>query len=143
MAFVNELIPEEEKVKFDFPVTTLRDGSKPTLWKWAIDRERRAFLVHAKSEGGSYEGTPEDKYYVLSWHGSLVNFVGTSKFSGNMNDGYILYWNIRGIRIPPELTNAQHDVLALIREALDVMGWLYDRSRITAINVDFDLPSAN
>lgn len=52
MAFVNELIPEELKSKFPFPVKTRPDGSKPTLWKWTIDRQRDAYLVVTESVGG-------------------------------------------------------------------------------------------
>jgi len=52
MAFVNELIPEELKENFPFKVVTAPDGSKPTLWKWTIDRERDAFLVVVDILGG-------------------------------------------------------------------------------------------
>ena len=143
MAFVNEIIPEEEKAKFTFPVSTQRDGSKPTLYMWTIDRKRNAFLVHTKSDGGSYEGTPEEMHYVLSWHGSLINFIGTYAIGGNLDEGYVISWHLRELVLPPELKMLDEDAFALIREAMDVMGLRFNRTRIAAVNVHFDLPSAN
>lgn len=143
MTFVNEIIPEEEKAKFGFPVSTRRDGSKPTLHMWTIDHDRNAFLVHTKSEGGSYEGTAEAKHYVLSWRGSLIKFISISAMSGNVDDGYVLSQRVYELEIPSELQRCKQGVFDLIRDALDAMGWLYDRTRIAAVNVHFDVPSAN
>ena len=52
MAFVNELIPEEEKAKFTFPVYTAHDGSKPTLYMWMIDS-----AIGAQSRGACPRST--------------------------------------------------------------------------------------
>ena len=143
MAFVNEIIPEEEKAKFNFPVSTLRDGSKPTLHKWTIDRERDVFIVHTKSEGGSYEGTPEERHVVLSWRSCPVNFIGTYAIEGSSDEGYVISWHIRDLVIPPELKIHERDVLALISEAVDAMGLRFKRNQIAAVHVHFDLSSAN
>lgn len=140
MTFVNELIPEAEKDKFPFPVFTRTDGSKPTLWKWTIDRERSVYLVCVKKEGGSYEGTPETRHYILKWKENLISFAGESVITGRVKIDQAISWHIHHLAIPPSLINRKDKVLILIREALEAMGWLYDRECLVAVNVNFDIP---
>lgn len=137
MAFVNELIPEEQKAKFSFPVFTRPDGSKPTLWKWTIDRERDVYLVVTNVLGGGYEGTPPDEYYVLSWGGELVSFAAEQHLSGSNSKDMTLTWNVHRLDIPPSLQERRDQVLQLIRESLDTQGLLYNRSRVSVVNVQF------
>jgi len=143
MAFVNELIPEEEKAKFTFPVYTERDGSKPTLYKWTIDREREIFLVKTKKEGGGYDGTPVRNSFALVWKGELIRFTGEQSFIGSTDAATILSWRIFRLEIPPALQNRKDEVLQLIREALDAQGLLYNRSRVIALNVEFDFSTSS
>ena len=142
MTFVNELIPESEKEKFTFSVQTAYDGSKPTLWKWTIDREKGVFLVLTKSEGGAYEGTQVTEHYVLNWKGNLIHFAGAPVVSGSIETGQVMSWRVHHLVIPSALIGRQEEVMNLIREALDAMGWLYRRERVAAVNVDFDLCSS-
>lgn len=137
MAFVNELIPDEQKDKFQFPVSTRHDGSKPTLWKWTIDRERDAYLVTTAILGGGYEGTPEDHYCVLCWESELVPFAAEQKMSGSNPKDLVLTWKIHRLDIPENLQARKDEVLQLIREALDAQGLLYNRNRVAATNVEF------
>ena len=137
MAFVNEKIPEEEKEKFEFPVFTETDGSKPTLWKWTIDKERDAFLVITDKEGGGYQGTPETCHFALSWRGNFINFIGELQFLGNSRSEQSISWKVSKLVISSEIKNRHDEVFELIRESLDVMGWLYDRECLVAVNVDF------
>lgn len=137
MAFVNEIIPEEEKEKFTFPVSTRADGSKPTLWKWTIDREREAYLILSKVLGGGYEGTEPVEYLVLIWRDQLITFCGENKVSGNRQDGYSVTWHITDLNIPGSLQDRKAEVLELIREALDVKGLDFVRLNLKAIAVNF------
>lgn len=137
MTFVNELIPEEQKDKFPFPVHIAYDGSKPTLWKWTIDREQDAYLVVTNVLGGGYEGTPSDEYYVLSWGGELVSFAAEQHLSGSNSKDMTLTWNVHRLNIPPALQERRDQVLQLIRESLDAQGLLYNRSRVVAVDVQF------
>lgn len=139
MAFVNELIPEEQKDKFPFPVHIGYGGSKPTLYKWTIDRERDAYLVLTNVWGGGYEGTPPDHYYILSWKGELVSFAAEEHLAINKEKGDVLTWKVHRLDIPPALQEHRDEVLSLIREALDAQGLVYDRSRIAAVNVQFNV----
>lgn len=138
MAFINEIFPEERKNKFTFSVSTRPDGSKPTLWKWTIDRERDAFLVLTKTEGGSYEGTQRTEHYVLSWNGELVHFSGEAAVSSTTRTDQIISWRVHRLTVPPRLAEYRNEVFQLVREALDAMGWLYRRERVVAVKVDFD-----
>ena len=137
MAFVNELIPEEKKDKFPFPVKTNPDGLKPTLWKWTIDREQDAYLVVTNVLGGGYEGTPPDYYYVLNWGGDLVSFAAEEQLSGSKESGAVLTWKVHRLEVPAALQEKRVEVLQLIREALDVQGRFYNRNHLMAVNVQF------
>jgi len=134
MAFINELIPEEQKDKFTFSVKTYRDGSKPTLWKWTIDRERDAFLVHTNTFGGGYEGTPEEECYVLSWHNELIYFQADPSGVGKEEYTYVVHH----LKIPTVLEEQKEEVMELIREALDAKGNTYLRDHLEVVHVKFD-----
>lgn len=138
MAFVNELIPEEQKDKFPFPVKTRPDGSKPTLYKWTIDRERDVYLVVVNAGGGGYDGTPVREYYVLWWKGEVISFGADQSLNGTKETGVVLTWKVNRLNIPPALHERKDEVKQLIREALDVQGLLYNRSRVSAVNVQFN-----
>ena len=138
MAFVNELIPEEQKDKFPFPVYTNNDGSKPTLWKWTIDRERDAYLVSVNAGGGGYDGTPERHYYVLLWKDEMIHFGADQYLSGSKVEDMVLTWKIHRLDISPALLERKDEVMQLIREALDAQGLVYNRNRVAAVNVEFN-----
>lgn len=138
MAFVNELIPEEAKEAFDFPVqVSLTSGAKPTLWKWTVDRERNAFLIQTGIEGGAYEGTPEETSFVLLLDGHKCSFTGTNQI--RVVDGANhLTWNIRNLSVSDALAHDQERVMSLIADALDAMGFLYRRSAVKTVTTHFD-----
>lgn len=139
MAFANELIQEEQKDKFPFPVFTSQDGSKPTLWKWTIDRERDAYLVLVNAGGGGYDDTPVRHYYILWWEGEMISLGADQYLSGSNAVDMVLTWKVHHLEIPPALQERRDEVMQLIREALDAQGLVYNRSRVVAVNVQFDL----
>lgn len=142
MSFVNELIPEAEKEKFAFPVFTRPDGSKPTLWKWTIDRERAAFLVFTRSEGGGYEGTPLTKHFVLSWNGFLINLSAEPLGASRSGAGIVMSWQIHSLNLPAALQDRKDEVIHLIKESFSAMGDIYDGDQYEAVNVELDLSSS-
>jgi hypothetical protein len=137
MAFINEIISETEKCLINYPVSTRRDGSKPTLWQWTIDRERRAYLIHTDVIGGGYEGTIPTYEYALNLEASWVSFSGIFSIQGNEKVGRNINWNIRSIEFPPALVHRKLEVIGLINEALRTEGRLYDNSHIINFNVQF------
>lgn len=72
MAFVNEVIPEEQKDKFKFPVQILHNGMKPTMYKWVIDHENDFYLVKASKEGSGYDGVKEQNTFYFHAYGHDV-----------------------------------------------------------------------
>lgn len=142
MAFVNELIPEAEKEKFTFPVSTRADGSKPTLWKWTIDREADVFLVATHSEGGPYEGTQLTRYFVLSWKGKLIHIAADPLPVTYLEKGAVMSWRVHQLDIPSPLHDQKEEVFQLARDAFVAMGELYDGDQFAAVNVEFDLLSS-
>lgn len=140
MTFVNEIIPDQEKLKIDFPVQTLSDGTMPTLWKWSIDRDKGAVLIHTGSSGGGYEGTQETQHYVLKWEESLIRFSGDASLD---SESKTVTWKIHRLVIPLHLISRQAEILTLIKEGLDAIGWLYRRSRVNSVVVNFEDAIAN
>lgn len=137
MAFVNELIPEEQKDKFLFPSYTAYDGSKPTLWKWTIDRGSDVFLVRVRKEGGGYEGTPITWHFIMSWHGDLISISADPLNVTETQEGVVMHWRIHRLVVPPALQDRREVVETLIKEAFATMGRLYDGEKFAAVNVEF------
>lgn len=138
MAFVNEKIPEAEKNKFNFQVKTYPDGSKPTLYKWTIDRERNAVLVKTSSQGGNADGLDTlTEYYALCWQNDVIHFAGDPRMNGDRASGQVMNWFVHDLVVPPHLQDHIENILQLVRDALDAKGWLYDRSCLIAVNVEF------
>lgn len=139
MAFMNEKIPSE--VKETLPLSVQRspfDGSAPTLWKWTIDRAREAYLVCTGKEGGSYEGTQLTESYALVWRGQVVTFGGDPTRTTGPQGAVSLRWRIYGLQIPETLRDREQEVVAMITEALDAKGFLFDRTCLASVDVHFD-----
>ena len=138
MAFVNEKYPQSEKAKIDTLVANRPKYSRPPgSSRWTVDRERDAFLVIVGKEGGTYEGTQETEHYVLSWKGERIHFSGDPVLSGKAKSDMVMSWLVHQVIIPPAIENQKSEVLQLIREALDAKGWLYDRDRLSTVEVNF------
>jgi len=56
----------------------------------------------------------------------------------------VMSWRIHQLDIPVslKLEQKEKEVLQLIGEALDALGWLYDRDCLFEVNVNFDLSSS-
>jgi hypothetical protein len=137
MAFINELIPKEEKLKFAFEVYTCADGTKPTLWKWTIDRERRAYLVITHVWGGGYEGTQTTEHYILCWEDNLIRFQCSQQSSGSISIGQSLTLRVHNLVVPVQLKDKVSEIQRLIIDALDAKDWPYRRSAYVSVNIIF------
>ncbi len=137
MAFMNEIIPESAKAAFKFPVKTLSDGSKPTLWKWTIDRERDIFLINTSKEGGAYEGTNETRNFILQLQSRQVTFTGECKYISKSNTQMEVEWIVRNIRPIDSNTANSREVEKIIIEALTEMGWLYSTTNVSSTSIIF------
>jgi hypothetical protein len=138
MAFISEIIPEEQKNKFAFQVATNGDGSRPTLYKWAVDYKRNIFLVLTKQGGGGHQGVPLTQWYVLSWNSEVINFQCESHSSGDISSGQYLLLKVSQLAIPLVLKERKDDVVKLIQEVMTVDEWPYYKKAYVEINVEFD-----
>lgn len=136
MAFVNEAVPEEQKSKFDPKV--FFDPKSPNtpirMFRWTIDRERDVFLIRLGG-GGREPEIPEN--FALSWKGNVVKFDGVQTAEGGSRaKNLVVDWHITNVRIPPALDAQREEVLKLLRDGLDAMGFSCNiRDGIVAVNV--------
>ena len=136
MAFINERIPEEEKEKLAFEVSTRPDGSKPTLYKWTIDRERNAYLVTTKVIGGGAGGGKTIEYFALVWNSNVVGFSGYYQRTRDNVGSITQNWYIQNLEIPSSISDLKEEIVRLVRDALDVRGVLYSRKNIDYVVVN-------
>ena len=137
MAFINEIIPEEQKDKFNFPVQISVIGRKPTLYKWVIDPEKDFFLVKASSEGGAYDGTQEQCTFYF--HAYNRDFLIKANPLGNeyTKDKKIIFkWRITQLAIPHELMEKVDSLIELIVQAFRVWGHIEDGENYYRVDVE-------
>lgn len=121
MAFVNETISEADKPKYEAYgfKSPFRNEVLPP-WRWAIDRERDAFLVCLGGQGGGNSEIP--MIYVLVWKGAVIRFHTFRKGRGDAQTGQEWWWNVLDISTPEHLKPKQAEIFQLIREALTECG---------------------
>jgi len=136
MAFVNELVPEHEKQRLLAISSDEPNARRIELWKWTVDRGRDAFLFQTHKWGGSYEGTIQAQHLVLGLQGQLVRFLALSTNVAASPENGVLVWQVKDISLPQGFGLDMGAVQAIIREALEARGWLYDNSTFN-VRVDF------
>lgn len=136
MAFLIERIPDEEKAKLS---EELDDYNPDLSSRWAIDRERNAYVAIKNKVGGPYEGTQITEYYVLSWGGKLIHITADPLKPSFNEKGVTMNWRVEALRIPRELQDKNEDVMRLVKDAFTSIGQSFDGDRYLAVNVDFRL----
>jgi len=142
VAFKNELIPDEQKDKFSFPVQVLYGGSKPTLYKWVIDADNDFYLVKAATEGNGYDGVKEQNTFYLHAFNENVYIKATPWDLPLTPEGeWVFRWEITQLKIPNSITSKRENVLLLVKESFFVWGCrnngeVYDR---VIVDFSFDL----
>ena len=145
VAFVNELVPEEQKTKFDVKVFhspwTPRRPIEP--YRWVIDRERDVFMVPLGADGSSGDpANPKPKTYLaLVLRGEVIKFDAAFKEAGNWKEGIFgADWEVMHVYLPPSLMDSRHSVLGLIEEAMEAYGMPGGiRDRLSCVSVRFNL----
>jgi hypothetical protein len=120
MAFVNEKISDEDKLKIS-PVASFENISALAKWipeyseptRWTVDRERDAYVIFLT--GGGREQLP---YYMLGIDGMAVIFNVEEKGKGDVIVGLEWHWNVYDLRIPGTLKSRRKEIKQLIREGL-------------------------
>ncbi|MDZ4074618.1 MAG: hypothetical protein U1E04_07695 [Hylemonella sp.] len=144
VAFVNELVPEEQKTKFDPKVFhspwTPRRPIEP--YRWVIDRERDIFMVRLGGDGSS--GDPSNPitktYLALVMRGEVIKFDAAFKEAGNWKEGIFgADWEVTDVYLPPSLADSRDTVLELIKEALEAFGTSGgNREWLSSVSVRFN-----
>jgi hypothetical protein len=136
MAFVNELINEEDKQKIDWTKFKAWTYSKPHRpWKWTIDRERDVFLVGLIGRGREND---HPEVYALSWKGNVIRFEAESEGKGYFASGVDMFWKIFNIYIPPYLEGQRQEILSTIKEAIDAYGATYKREQVKSVHIEIN-----
>lgn len=120
MAFVYEIVPEEDK-EFWLSMELKNCWGKDPLpfvckTTWCADRERNAFLNAA---GGGFHEVPE--FYDLWWNGTTIRIeTEPYGYEGNREVGYDIIWKIYRIPIPKLLWDKKDEIIKMIYEAFSV-----------------------
>ena len=121
MAFVNEIMSDEDRAKFKLDEIVLkRGGHKQTQYGAAIDRDRKIFLFKAKD---LWECDCSRKHFVLWIEGVeilLALYLTIEELEANKK--FIAHWKLIGIDLPSTHSTRREEIVALIKEALTVYG---------------------
>ena len=121
MAFVNEKISDDDKVKLSSILTFEKIRAQaqwvpefsPPRW-WTVDRERGVYLLYLT--GGGREQLP---YYVLGINGQTVVFNVYWNGVGDDTVGIKGLWEVHDLCIPPTLESHRDEIKQLLREGLE------------------------
>ena len=148
MAFKNELVPEEQKSKFDVKVFYNRMVSRDTpitFYRWVVDHERNAFVIGVGGGGPSQMGAGYSQltpyYLVLSIKGQVIEFEATFDAEGDIKDKSVIETiNVYKVQIPKELEKQKDEILDILKEALEAYsgstGMPYEY--VSAVHVKFN-----
>jgi len=139
MAFVVEKIPQEV---LSSPNQKLIGFNPALSSRWAIDRERDAFIVLNRKLGGAYDGTQETKYFTLSWNNELIQIVADPLIKTFTKEGAVMSWRVHSITIPSALQNRCDEVFQLIKAAFAAVGECFNGYEYISVNVEFKLTSS-
>lgn len=136
MAFVNELISEEDKQKIDWTQFKAWPFSQPYRpWKWTIDRMQDVFLVALEGRGPEGE-RPET--YALYWHGDVIRLEAERNGKGMFANGVDMFWRLFNINIPQHLKQQRQEILTALREAIDAHGSIYEREQVKSVHIEIE-----
>ncbi|MCB5187248.1 hypothetical protein LG200_04410 [Methylobacillus caricis] len=135
MAFVNELINEEDKKRIDwskFKAWAFSQPHKPM--RWTIDRDRNFFFVFLDGPGREHE-RPE--IYVLYFEGNIIRVEAEVSSKGNPLTGSDVLWNIFNVNIPVHIEKKRDEILTVLQEAIYAHGALYRINPVNSVHIEF------
>lgn len=136
MAFVNERISENDREYFNsFSLKSPFTDQPLYAREWTIDRERDVFLVGLGGRGTYDSDIP--MFYALIWENEVILLDTYCKGEGNYSTGIEMWWKITKIIAPDALIKNMEEMLELIKEAFDAIGFAGVRECVTKVNFDF------
>lgn len=137
MPFITEQMPEEAKANLPFRVCRDFNGKRPTLSRWVIDKDRKAYVVLVKKVGGSFEGTQETKHYILNWRSKLIAIRANPLKATFDHNGATMHWEINKLTIPDDLTSSVSELQEVIKQAFRAIGKFFDGHNYFDVKVVF------
>jgi hypothetical protein len=125
MAFVNEMISEEDWDKYNLSNIDKRWGGGQLTEDWTIDRERGIWFRLYRSVGDiENSGAEVCTYWNFYWKGSLI-LVETKTLKkippATKNSGtFYCYIEILDIEIPKEIEQHKQEIFKDLKEAFEV-----------------------
>ncbi len=116
MNFINDLITDEDRKRFDFSVF-----KRPTLFtepiysprRWTVDRDAGVFLIWLR---GGNEEERRAVHFSLWWKSTNIEMKLAYDFHGPNS----LTWTKSWIDVPEHLSEQMPEIYAVIKEALIV-----------------------
>ena len=137
MAFVNELISENDKQKFDWNKFKAWPFSKPHRpWKWMVDHERDVFLIPLAQSGYDDINTRSD-LFVLYWKKEVIRVEARVIESGKGKSLDKSIWKASIIDIPIHLQKERNEIIKTLKEAFCAHGWLFDIDHVKTVHMRF------
>jgi hypothetical protein len=117
--FVNEVIPEVDKLQHGFEENSGFYISQPS--QWTVDRSRGMFLIHRLSY--SPGGAQNVRFWAFSWGGKVFD-VKVENISSETDANGVVHAKTRLVSIDrrPALEWASSEILNDLKEALSVYG---------------------
>ncbi|MFT6926270.1 MAG: hypothetical protein ACJAZP_001880 [Psychromonas sp.] len=145
MAFVNELIPENERseIPFDkFKPFRRTNIDEKYLDKWTIDKERGCYFIQVKKFGPE-----EPRYFGGSWKGQSFKFSAMPTRTSTLEGKYHLLWEIWASDISYPLETCKMntlseneafraELLTLLAEGLITFGLHYNDATYDQVTVE-------
>ena len=134
MPFVNERIPEEDKIRLN--LNELIRSPAPSHHciypsRWTVDRARNAFLIETMA---GKEGQRSRAYFAFVWKDQIVKIELDRNYQSD-NDST---WTRKYIAIPPALEGERQIIIDLLKEALCAYGFSGEDVPRPGRNVHFD-----
>ena len=117
MAFVSEIISDEDKSRYDLGVI-----KRPPIYlqpvnptTWTIDRERNAFLITTTRGTVDHQNLVQ---FSLWWNGDVIRIDTEMNSVGKFNEHVDIVWNLLSLWIPKSSVVSREDVIKALKEAL-------------------------
>ena len=138
MAFVNEIIPQEDREKYRIDTLT----STAFIFRWTVDRENDMWLCFVTREGDPRERTPEESrqsYWFFYWKGQLLTlWTKYLEGGGNLGEPGWSRVQLQTINIPKVVEAYRPQILQDLESALKI--YKYNKREHPVYTLTLDIP---
>ncbi len=102
-----------------------------------IDHETGAYLVY-EGGGGGYDSP--DERFSLHWQGEKIAFDAGLDESFDKNGNRNIKWTFSVMGIPYHMKPQRDEIVEMVKQALDVHGYIYRREKYQKVDVEYIKP---